>query len=316
MTSTLLFSFAAGLAGAWFMARYGFTLRLADAPNPRSSHSSAVPKGGGIGILLAFLVVSWMAHAPARFMIPAAAIALIGLIGDRTHIDPKVRLAAQFTAALFSLSGAGLNPLSTVLAAIFVVGTANFFNFMDGINGIAGITGIVGFGLLGAFVHQRAPGDPLAGVAFGLAAACAGFLPFNFPRAKVFMGDVGSVLLGYVFGYAAVRSSASPADFACLCAFLFMFYADELTTMLVRLRAGEDLFVAHRRHYYQLLANERGIPHWRVSAGYGLVQLCVGACAWWAMRHGIWHLLGFLSAAFAVFCGFSFGLRRRLPTKT
>jgi Fuc2NAc and GlcNAc transferase len=188
----------------------------------------------------------------------------------------------------------------------------NLFNFMDGIDGIAGISGLVGFGLLGLFAIGRVPTEPMAVVAFSLAAACAGFLPCNLPRARVFMGDVGSVLLGYAFGNAVVRLSGGPADFVCSCAFLFMFYADELTTMAVRIKAGEHLFVAHRRHYYQLLANERGISHWKVSAGYGLAQLCVGSCAWGLLRFGSCWLSSFLLAAFALFTLLSFRLRRRL----
>jgi Fuc2NAc and GlcNAc transferase len=310
-----LCGFVAGLAGAWFMAHHGFKLSLVDYPNERSSHHSPVPKGGGIGILLAFLVAGWMVHAPANLMIPAAALSLVGFLGDKTHISPKIRLVVQFAASLISMSGIGLPWWTVAPAAVFVVGTANFFNFMDGINGIAGITGVVGFGLIGAFACGRAPGDPLGILALALAAACAGFLPFNLPDARVFMGDVGSILLGYVFACMAVRLSTGPADFFCLCAFLSMFYADELSTMCFRLKSGENLLLAHRRHTYQLLANEDGIAHWKISAGYGLIQLGVGACAWKALRYGPYSLVVLLGMGFLFFCGFTFNLRRRLGDK-
>ncbi|MBW1792430.1 MAG: UDP-N-acetylmuramyl pentapeptide phosphotransferase, partial [Deltaproteobacteria bacterium] len=92
--------------------------------------------------------------------------------------------------------------------------------------------------------------------------ACLGFLPFNMPTAKVFMGDVGSILLGFVFAGMVVYLSKNFMDFICLVAFLFPFYVDELTTMFVRVRDGEKLSKPHRRHLYQLLANEYQIPHW------------------------------------------------------
>jgi Fuc2NAc and GlcNAc transferase len=90
------------------------------------------------------------------------------------------------------------------------------------------------------------------------------------------MGDVGSILLGAVFAGLVYLASRTLLDFLCMASFLFPFYVDELTKMIVRLRVGENLTQPHRRHIYQLLANERQIPHWRVSAGYGFFQLLVG----------------------------------------
>ena len=90
------------------------------------------------------------------------------------------------------------------------------------------------------------------------------------------MGDVGSILLGFVFAGMVVFLSGNLLDFICMAGFLFPFYADELNTMIVRLRDGENLTKPHRRHLYQLLANEYGIAHWKVSLGYGLFQLIVG----------------------------------------
>jgi Fuc2NAc and GlcNAc transferase len=112
---------------------------------------------------------------------------------------------------------------------------------MDGINGIAGITGIVAFGLLAYYASFSGLKAPLDILAICILLACAGFLPFNMPRARVFMGDVGSILLGFVFAGMVVYLSKSVMDFICLSAFLFPFYADELTTMIVRLKNGENL---------------------------------------------------------------------------
>ena len=159
------------------------------------------------------------------------------------------------------------------LLVIFVVGTANFYNFMDGINGISGITGIIGFGMIAFYALNSGNDSHLSTLAICMSISCVGFLPFNVPKAKVFMGDVGSILLGFVFSGMVVYLSNNVLDFICLSSFLFLFYADEFTTMIVRLKDGENLTKAHRRHLYQLLANEGKIPHWKISVAYGLLQL-------------------------------------------
>ena len=190
---------------------------------------------------------------------------------------------------------------------VFIVGTSNFFNFMDGINGIAGISGAVAFCLIAAFCHFQGDSHALQIFAACMAAACLGFLPLNLPRARVFMGDVGSVLLGFTFAILCIALAGSVADFLVLCGFLSTFYADALTTLYIRKRDGERLSQAHRRHLYQVLANRMLIPHWKVSLGYGAVQAGIGVlllslrpagvevivssemalfCCWWlATRH-------------------------------
>ena len=165
------------------------------------------------------------------------------------------------------------------------MGTANYYNFMDGINGIAGITAVVGFGLLAFYASTSGAEHSFVILSICIALSCLGFLPFNMPKARVFMGDVGSILVGFLFAAMVVMLSKSFLDFVCLAGFLFPFYADELTTLYVRIkdefpsgrmnscgiRDGwmDRLMKPHRRHVYQLLANEMGIEHWKVSVGYG-----------------------------------------------
>jgi len=194
--------------------------------------------------------------------------------------------------------------------------------------------------------------------------ACMVFLPFNMPKARVFMGDVGSVLLGFVFAGLVVGLSYSLNDFMVLCAFLFPFYADELITLYVRLRddslregmssCGTDeslrdlddclkarddsrcewdekdvsrkgakarrnkdrkrtvdmLMQPHRGHVYQLLANEMGIDHWKVSVGYGALQLVVGIGALTLRGYGDLVVVAFLGCCFVGFWVISFFVRR------
>jgi len=162
------------------------------------------------------------------------------------EIQPKVRLCIQFLAGIVLLAGIfhweGRGwPMYVLIPVfpVFVVGTANYYNFMDGINGIAGITGVIGLGLLGWFAAVEATDPRFITLSVCMSLACLGFLPFNMPTAKVFMGDVGSILLGLVFAGMVVWLSRSFFDFVCGVAFLFPFYADELTTLVVRIKDGE-----------------------------------------------------------------------------
>ncbi len=307
-----------GGAGAWLISRWGTTIDLLDRSNDRSSHEGVVPKGGGIGILAAFLLASWVLGLPFLFWISIGLISLFSFYGDRKEIPAKVRLCVQFVAgivlllALFYWEGRGWPAYVLVpVFSVFIVGTANYYNFMDGINGIAGITGTVGLGLLACFAFLSGSPAPLLILAICMGLACLGFLPFNMPNARVFMGDVGSVLLGFVYAGLVVGLSWSLNDFVVLCSFLFPFYADELTTSYVRLRDGENLLKPHRRHVYQLLANEMGIAHWKVSVGYGVLQLLVGLVVLGIRGYGTVVVFGFLVVCFLGFWGVGCWVRGR-----
>lgn len=286
-----LLNYIFGALGAMIIANYGASWHLLDLPTKRSSHSNAVPRGGGIGILFAFIVAALNVSVPSLFWIPAVLLSLLSLWGDTLELSPKMRLFVQFFMSLLLLYSLFRgNPLqfttclAIILFSIFMVGTANFYNFMDGINGIAGITGVIAFGLL-AYVAMTSNADhAFASLAVALACACLGFLPFNFPKAFVFMGDVGSILLGFIFAGMVVHLSQTWLDFLCLTSFLLPFYADELTTMSIRINDGENLTIPHRRHLYQLLANEFGVAHWKISMAYGTAQLLIGVSLL-AVRH-------------------------------
>jgi UDP-N-acetylmuramyl pentapeptide phosphotransferase/UDP-N-acetylglucosamine-1-phosphate transferase len=296
-----------GALGAWFIYRWGNFFGLIDRSNKRSSHEGVVPKGGGIGILAAFIFASLFLEQPLAFWLPATVLAIFSFLGDRIEISPKIRLPIQFIAAFVFLFFSYPSPIThnllpiIIFFTVFIVSTANWYNFMDGINGIAAITGIVGFGLLAAFNILSGGDSRFSILSICIALACFGFLPFNMPKAKVFMGDVGSILLGFVFAAIAVILSKSFLDFVCLASFLFPFYADEFVTMAVRIKDGENLLKAHRRHFYQLLANELAIDHWKVSLGYGILQLVVGVDVLLMRSFGIIPIFAVL---FVFFIGF------------
>ena len=286
-----IFSVLLGGTGAWWVSRYAYRFGLIDNPNERSSHGNPTPRGGGIGLLLAFVTACfWLGTSPF-LSLPAITLSLLSLIGDRIELSPKFRLSVQFIAAGLFLAGTDV-PLQSGLFsflvfpffAVYIVGTANFYNFMDGINGIAGITGMVGFLLLGRYGITTGQDDGLVIMAFVMASACLGFLPFNIPRAQVFMGDVGSILLGFVFACLVAVFAGNIVDFMILSSFLFLFYLDELVSIVERLRKKQTLTTPHRSHLYQVLANEAGIDHWKVSTGYGMLQLLIGLTVWGALR--------------------------------
>lgn len=277
----ILGCFLLGGAGAWLVSKAGPGWGLIDAPTERSSHTHPTPKGGGVGILLAFGAAGLFLGVSPFFLLPAFLLALTSLAGDRLPLSPRLRLLVQFLAAGVVVghgAAGGLFPgwLGVAAALIYVVGTANFYNFMDGINGIAGLTGVIAFSLLANHGYSGGKDVGLTTLCAGLAAACLGFLPFNCPRAKVFMGDVGSILLGFVYAAVVVTFAGSLGEGLVLMSYLFPFYADELLTMVERLVDRQSLFRPHRRHLYQVLVNEGGLPHWQVAAGYGFVQVVVG----------------------------------------
>lgn len=309
-----LLSILLGSVGAFAAIRFSHRLAILDIPNQRSSHANPIPKGGGIGILLAFVMVSLFLEIPPTFWLPALFIALLSLWGDKVELSFKIRLIAQFLAALFIVYSAILDaPIAIIIfLTIFIVGTANYYNFMDGIDGIAAVTGIVGFGLLVYFILLTDGDTYLAILSLSIVLACLGFLPFNFPKARVFMGDVGSVLLGFLFACIVILISNDFLDLITLAAFIFPFYADEFATMIVRLKDGQSLLRPHRRHIYQLLANELGVPHWKVTIGYGILQLVVGVSVLFAGQYGTASVLALLGLYFALFLLAGYLVRKRV----
>jgi len=294
-----------GAGGAWVISKWGKKISILDTPNERSSHKHIVPKGGAVGIFTAFVLASFILPLPKLFSVAVGVISLLSFYGDKKEISPRLRLAVQFSAAvimmvgIFQWQGTGsISYLFALLFCIFVVGTANYYNFMDGINGIASITGIVGFGLIAFFAGLSDAENSIPKLAVCLSMACLGFLPFNIPRARVFMGDVGSILLGFVFAGTVVWLSRSLHDFIILCSFLFPFYADELITSYIRIRDGENLLKPHRRHFYQILANEKGMDHWKISAAYGVLQLFTGVIMLMLKPYGILTAMVFLTVCF------------------
>ena len=305
--------FAIGLAGTALAIRYARRRNLFDQPGERRSHSIATPRGGGIAIvaalLLACIVLAWRTGW-AQWLPVACGLFLVAAIGwldDHRPMSPWPRLAVHVvSAALLAVAawGGGADAAHVAIAFVLAVALTNIWNFMDGINGIAATQAILA--AAGIVVLAGGPPAPVAWLALALLAATAGFLPFNFPVARIFLGDVGSGALGYAL--AALVALLSRQDFGSTALALLplsAFAIDATLTLASRIVRGERWWTPHVQHAYQRLARRSG-RHGPVVLGYaawtvaalllaallrrsGLPTIMGACCAWYLVGAGIWR---------------------------
>ena len=280
-----------GLTG--WLHRYALAHSVVDVPNERSSHSTPTPRGGGVAIVVTFLlgvaVLKVAGYLPASLfgaLVGAGAwVALLGWEDDRRNLPVHLRLAGHFIGAAWAVFWlGGLPPLPVFghvvylgwighcLAAFYLVWLLNLYNFMDGIDGIAGIEAVtVCFG--GVILCALSPaGKALWVVPVLVAAATVGFLFWNFPRARIFMGDAGSGFLGLVLGVLSIRAGWDlPELLGGWVILLGTFVVDATVTLLRRAWRGEKVYEAHRNHAYQHAAQIYGHPP--VSLAYGAINM-------------------------------------------
>ena len=267
-----------------------------DRPNRRSSHTVPVPRGGGIALIGA-IVAAWLtltaagAVAPAWLAVAAGgvALALVSWADDLRPLSPGMRLLAQAVAVALGTAAlptgavfqGWLPPALDVAAAALVwVWFVNLFNFMDGIDGIAGSeAAAIGVGLMLVALLGIGADRGIAALGATVAAAAAGFLVWNWAPARIFMGDVGSVPLGYLLGFLLLAAAAAGAWKLAVILPLY-FLADATITLLRRLLRGARVWQAHREHFYQR-AVQAGLSHdavvGRVIAADLLLIACAGA---------------------------------------
>jgi UDP-GlcNAc:undecaprenyl-phosphate GlcNAc-1-phosphate transferase len=258
-----------------------------DHPVARSSHALPTPKGGGVGIVAAFAIGMAMAsrHAPGDAVVTVAAVALaaISYADDFRDFPFWLKLAAQL-AACAAVIAAGALPDSVALPGhawsiglsapflwlAWLLFVTNAVNFMDGLNGLAAGSAAIACVLLASVAGLQAAWPECL-----LAAGIAGFLPLNYPRARIFMGDVGSQFLGFLLATLALRHADDPGLSAILPLSLAPMLLDAGLTLVRRARRGERLTQAHRDHFYQV-ANRAGMPAWLVTAMYWMMAACGG----------------------------------------
>jgi UDP-N-acetylmuramyl pentapeptide phosphotransferase/UDP-N-acetylglucosamine-1-phosphate transferase len=296
-TVAMLVSFAVAGVLSWRLSRPGAPIYLLDHPNERSLHQHATPRTGGLaviaGITLGLSILAWgQSLGPATPALAAlapgvVAIAIVSLLDDWLGASPAVRLVVHLAAAAFALLGPGdalgwrafveahgwNAPLGLVGATLVVGWATNLYNFMDGMDGFAGGMTLVGFGTLGAATMLE--GQPALGrICFVIAAAAGGFLLLNYPPARIFLGDVGSSVLGFLAGGVSLWGIASGAFPWWLALLAFSaFVVDATATVMRRLVAAERIWTPHTTHFYQRLVR-LGWGHRRtVVAEYVLMVL-------------------------------------------
>ncbi|MCT7995244.1 MraY family glycosyltransferase [Laspinema olomoucense] len=297
------------LTTGWVIQR--FSQNLLDIPNDRSSHSQPTPRGGGLGFIIAFAAITLSTPilssyfpklfpenllpltAPQPFLLQLWAIltplALIGFLDDKQNLPASIRYLVQLTAASIAIFCFGpfpqpwLTPWGTaghiiaiLLTLIAITALINFYNFMDGLDGlVAGVT-TVQLGFLALYLNQ-----PLWWL---LAAALLGFLRWNWSPAKIFMGDVGSTVLGAAVAIALLNADRPTPAWTAL-AITLPLTADAISTLVRRLIRRENIFKAHRSHLYQRL-QQAGWSHSQVASTY------IGCTLLIALSILLWGSLG------------------------
>jgi UDP-N-acetylmuramyl pentapeptide phosphotransferase/UDP-N-acetylglucosamine-1-phosphate transferase len=262
--------------------RTRWSARFADHPNERSLHSHAVPRLGGIGVMVASIPMLALAGSGALSVIAACALflALVSLADDARSLPIEVRLPAHAVAALVAVLAAG-DPAwgwPIAIGAVFaIVWMTNLFNFMDGSDGLAGGMALIGFGTL-ALAANGSGSPALALGCAAIAAAAGGFLLHNFPPARVFLGDAGSVPLGFLAGALGALGIANGAWPWWFPALVFSpFIVDATVTILRRALRGERIWIAHRSHFYQRLVLAGWSRRRLAIASYALMALAAAS---------------------------------------
>ncbi len=266
---------------------------------PNAMHVTPVPRIGGMAMFAAIFLLAvcamvirpqWTALNVAMML--AAGLAALSARDDRTSLSPQFRLCAHMAAALlvvffaenFHPTGTPMgseqtwivHPLGMVFLVLVVVWMTNLYNFMDGANGLAGFMGVIGFGALAIAGQSAAPqidSAALTTVCAAIAGACLGFLFFNFPKARVFMGDAGSIPLGFLAAALGLYGALNSIWPGWLPVLVFSpFIVDATVTLARRLLRRERVWEPHRQHYYHRLILCLGWSHTRTTLAYGLVM--------------------------------------------
>jgi Fuc2NAc and GlcNAc transferase len=317
----VVLGFAVAAATVWLVARNAARLGLIDVPNERSSHLSPMPRGGGIGIIAgvaAGLIYLSAVGIPLDrnlgvLLAGAAVLAALGVIDDRRSVPVRYRLLVQLVVAVALVAVVGgvdrlpLPPpldlpigwVGLPLAVVWLVTVTNFYNFMDGIDGLAGGQGFAS--CAGVIIGIWSTGA--VELAVVLAAACLGFLLFNSPPARIFLGDSGSYSLGFAIAGLPLLAPefGRPMAMFAVAAGLTLFLLDPLETLVRLARAGRRLGIGHREHSYQALAPSRDRQR-RVTLALVLtgLALSLGGGLSYHLQWLAWPVVVVALAAFAI----------------
>lgn len=272
----LLLVFVAAYSGAGALKAYALKQNLLDVPNERSSHALPTPRGGGLAIVVVFLCGlallryqgEWAFNPFVAMMGGGILVAAIGFWDDHQPVAARWRILVHFAAALWCLVWLGAFPplplfaihlelggLGYLIGAVFLAWLLNLFNFMDGIDGLAGSEALFIAGAAALLIALQGRGNGDVQALLFLALGCLGFLLWNWPPAKIFMGDVGSGFLGFSLGAMALKTAAQDALSLWSWLILFgVFWVDATVTLLRRMLSGQPWHQPHCSHAYQKAA--------------------------------------------------------------
>lgn len=272
------------------MRYYALKKNIIDNPNERSSHIVPTPRGGGVAIVISYILavisailLDWIdIYTSLVILVSGSTIAILGFLDDHGHINALVRLAIHFLVSIGIVIALGgfldiqifngfkIGFMGNIIAVLFLVWLLNLYNFMDGINGIATIEVVTVSILMGLLYQLSNINDGL----LVLLASCAlGFLFWNFPKAKIFMGDAGSGFLGIILGVLGLLALKSSIFLFCawlIC--LGVFIVDATFTLIKRVVSGHKLYDAHRSHAYQI-ASRKYNSHVIVSVSVAVINI-------------------------------------------
>lgn len=286
----------------WAIIGFSRKRELMDVPNDRSSHRIPRPRLGGVAIITAFYATVATLYALGRdpfpesgiafgFLVGGGLLAVMGVADDLHHLDARLKLALQVAAAaVVIVSGGvmtdleiplvgrlGLGWVSVPFTLLWILAMINFYNFIDGIDGLAAGVGMIA-ALFLVLIGTFSVSSPLAVVYLALAGSCLGFLRFNFPPARIFMGDTGSTFLGYSFAVLAIVGSGGGVPVFVTLLLLAGVVGDAALTLVKRIIARERLFIPHRTHYYQRLTSV-GFSHKQITLLEYLLTILLGVSA-------------------------------------
>ncbi len=305
-----IFSFVSSYFLTYLVRNYSLKHQIIDIPNGRSSHTIPTPRGGGLAFVVVVLVsislLFGLGILELRVFLAllggGCLIAGVGWLDDRWGLSALVRLCFHFLAAIWAVSWLGGVPSLSLgfteldlswwgsgVAVVGLVWMINLYNFMDGIDGLAGVEAVTVSAVAAILLWSQA--SNLAIPCLLLAAAVLGFLIWNWPPAKVFMGDVGSGFLGFVFAVLAIWSENNCAVPLLIWLLLLgVFIVDATVTLVKRMAGGEKLYEAHRSHVYQL-AVQAGYSHKQVTLTVLLINIMLGIVAAGALYYYNYMLL-------------------------
>lgn len=277
----------------YWLRRYALHKSLLDIPNGRSSHSVPTPRGGGVAIVVSYLAALVFLFVDDALSTPlflallgsGLVIAALGFLDDHGHVAARWRLLGHFIAAVWALIWLGGLPpvamfgsvldigwLGHVLAVFYLVWLLNLYNFMDGIDGIASVEAVC-VCLSAALVYALSGFYELIWLPLLLVAAVLGFLFWNFPPARIFMGDAGSGFLGIILGVLSLQAAWISSQFLWSWLILLgVFIVDATVTLIRRLVRGDKVYEAHRSHAYQFASRRYG-RHLPVTSAVGVINL-------------------------------------------